>query len=325
MRKLYLASTSLLALANLVGAVPTPTVTLSVETSLIGPFEEFQEDSEFTLSYTSNVTILSVSEMIRVKSTIDNRSYYISSKPAHKSTKSQSNVAVFPLKTHSYFGPTGFVIQIVISDSNGTLYDKSITLYPIEKQTVNVTNSETKMFQSEKVAYQIRGKRISSKYDDFNFVNFKDYVDAYLFYTLDVSRFNFLYNQTTLEYESAYLSFPDEKNKFKYLDHKDGKINLQLEIVNDGETKSFKYKNPFYVDRHNLDTSSYYISGFSKVDKPYFPVNSRDDLLGTEFQIILSGCGYSKYDFIFDITYDVFREVIGNCFSSDYCVIGEIE
>ena len=57
----------------------------------------------------------------------------------------------------------------------------------------------------------------------------------------------------------------------------------------------------------------------------YFPINKKKEFLGASFKIVLADCGLNKYNLNFLITYDIFRDLIGNCYQSDYCVKGMVE
>jgi hypothetical protein len=90
------------------------------------------------------------------------------------------------------------------------------------------------------------------------------------------------------------------------------------------EIKNFRLKNSIYVDRLTLDVCNYKYKDYEVSRTLYLPINRKKDFVGSTLRIDLLGCGYNKYDFTFDLTYDVSRNLIGSCHNSDYCIKGEI-
>ena len=80
-----------------------------------------------------------------------------------------------------------------------------------------------------------------------------------------------------------------------------------------------------YVNPYTLEMSSFKMQNEVKTNKIYFPVNKKKDFLGEKFNIVVSNCGLNKYNLIFEITYDVFRDLVGNCSNSDFCIKGTVE
>lgn len=317
------------AIGILLSYVNAPTdyggVNLKIEASEIGPYEKFQNDTQISFKYSLGAIRNNVYEEIRVYNAQTNRSYYKITKATHSVGKSQTITVNFDLRLKKYFDQNGFKINFAIYADGETVFNQYYVIYPIEKAEYSITNDSIKRVTSKTVGVSFDEKGYFEFIDDFNFVNTRDYIDADNYYSLNLNDLDFLYNQYSLIYESAYLKFRDSNNNFKFLDHKDGNITLPLKIVDDKGIKHFEFKDIFYVDKLNLNISTKYQTGFVKSQKFYFPVNKKEDYLGTDFEIVVNNCGFSKFTFKFNVTYDAFRELLGSCNSSDYCVRGEIE
>lgn len=322
MRKIYLSCALILALANL---IPSTTTISYFEIGPIGPYESFEQDTDISFSYKLNKSMSNVIETLKVRNAKTNQTYYTISKASHKLTKNVLHEVTFPLKTHLYLGNDGLNIQIDIKSNDETLLFKNAIIYPKENKTIYVSKDNVARLQSKNVGFEMTAKDTNYVYDDFNFYDLENYQFFDLFYGFGLSPFSFLYNSENLNYKSAQLSFSDKSNVYKNMSHQNGRINLQLDIINQGKAKIFKYHNQLYVNRVNLDISDYYIPGYEETEELFFPVNSKENFAGTEFEIVINECGYNKYNLVFNLTYDDQHYLIGNCFQSDYCIIGEVK
>ncbi|MCQ2086941.1 MAG: SRP9/SRP21 family protein [Bacilli bacterium] len=315
------------AVGILVGAVAPPIdeekINLNITCSQFGPYQAYQSDTTIGFKYSLGAFRDSVYEEMRVYDPVSNTQYYKVTKAKHDVGKYETVSVNFDLRLSGYFDYRGLKIRFYIYYNTTSIYDKSVTIYPIEKSTVYVYEDNVKRLTSKNVAFKLGSRSVSTFYDDFNFVNTNDFIDADSYYSLDLKSLNFLYNQSAMSYSSGTLSVYDPKMNLKHFDHVEGKVTLPIEVINKEEVKGFKFKDSFYVDRLDLDTSTRYIPGYVLSQDFYFPVNKKRDFLGTKIEIILKDCGYNKYTLIFRVNYDVYRDLIGSCNESDYCVKGK--
>ena len=294
-----------------------------VDSDIIGPFNKFQEDEVITITYQTSGNV-EIYEELRYSDPVSGTNYGRTKKAVHKTPKFLNSIK-FTLPLKKYFGDNGLKFTFTIfSKGNETLYTNSFTLNPRDERVINVTKDKVQRIESKEVACKFENSVVSTYKDDFNFVGFKDYIDTENYYKLDVKKNYFLYNYDTINYESATLTIEDQNNVFKYMSHTNGNISLNLELTNSKTKKGFKYKDNLYVNRLTLDTSTYKMTDFVKTKMLYLPINSKKAFLGSKMHINVYGCGYNKYDLTFDMNYDVARNLIGNCYDSDYCIVGEI-
>lgn len=298
----------------------------TINSDVIGPFETFQENVSIAFRYSLSIQTENVSEEMKTFNPKSGRQYTKERKMAHLVPGPTKKLTVyFELDLHEFFGNDGLTIEFSLLRDGSSFASKKATIYPAEKSSIYVSKDKIERFQSKDVAFKIEDGSVKMLSDDFNFVGFKDYVDADYYYALDLKENCFLYNLETLNYKSANLSFYDENNVFKYLPHIGTRVDIDLLIADDGVRKGFTYKKVFYVNRLTLEIANYKMPNFIETNMLYLPVNRKNDLIGTQMQIILHSCGLSKNEIIFDIKYDVFRELIGNCSTSDYCIRGEVD
>lgn len=324
MHKLYLVGALIIAAIGTGDLINLGTITV-VSCDDIGPFEAFQNNSEFSFTYKLSKNSNGVVESLVAANPETNETYYTSKKSSHSLSKNAEYTVIFPLLTKAYFGKEGIKLTIDITTVTGSLFNQSITIYPIEKSAKNIVLEDIKRLESKSVVGRFEKIRPALLYDDFNFCNLDNFLSPDLYYVLDIQMFSFLYNYQKLEYQSAKVLIEDKENELKFLKHEKEYATLDLEINCNKNSINFKYKKQLYVDRLTLETSDYYIPGFVKTNNLFFPVNKREKFYDSKIQIYIGGCGYNKFDLFFDIYYLMSRELIGNCHNSDYCVRGEIE
>ena len=323
MHKLF--ATSLLAALLIEGSVTNTNVIRTVNSELIGPFKEYNEDTKIKFSYRLNHNLDSVYEELRCFDATTGVAFSKSRRATHYTGTGTVNFE-FPVALSKYFSSNGIKFQLTIYSEEIVISRSIATIYPMEEKTINVTREKVKNLVSKDVAFKIENSNLITYHDDFNFTGFKDYVDADNYHSLDFKGNTFLSNQQNLNYSKASLTFTDPKRVFRYLNHDNsGNINIKLGLTENNEKKEFCVIDNIFVNPYTLEMATYQIPDGIKTHKIYFPVNKKTDFLGETFDILLSECGLNKYNFVFEITYDIFRDLVGNCSNSDYCVKGTVE
>ena len=323
MHKLGVAS--ILAVAFLNGSVNNSNYLKSISSDMIGPFKEFDKDTTIKFSYSLSSSLSSVHEELSYFDATTGRLYSRSSKATHSTGTGITNVQ-FPVSLSKYFSSNGLRFKFTIYHSDTVISNSEVSIYPMEEKNIDVIEGNIKSLVSKDVAFKIENKNITTYHDDFNFVGFKDYIDADNYYSLDLRGNKFLYNNIDLNYSSAGLEINDPKKIFQFLNHdSNGSLNIKLALTNDGKEMSFKVSDNYYVNPFTLDIANYKIPDSVKSNMFYFPINKKKEFLGASFKIVLADCGLNKYNLNFRITYDIFRDLVGNCYQSDYCVKGMVE
>lgn len=324
MRKFGLAASTLLAFASFVPN-EVPAEIIALECPSIGPFEEFGEDVDISFTYQISKTVNDIFEEFKVLNAETGKVYANYKKAQHTLDAKQDYIVSFTLKNSYYLSSDGLKLEFRIKTNNEILHESSGTIYPIERKTIYVYKQMTSTLKSRPLLLEIKNGNVVSSRDEFDFYNTYATYDSDLHYGLDLSPFGFLYNSKILKYESAQLFIEDKNNVFQNLKHSSGKVCLDLEINNTGKIMTFKYKKMLFVNSSSLDMSEYPMPGYVQTSDLFFPVNSKEKMIGSKIELVINGCGYNKYTLIFESKYDKSHSLIGNCHNSDYCIVGEIE
>ena len=320
-----LLATSILAVALVNGSVANTHTVKYVSSEMIGPFKEFDEDTIIKFSYQLNSSLDTVHEELSCYNATTGKAYSKSTKSTHSAGTDKINVS-FPVSLSKYFSSEGLKFQFTIYDGYIVISNSEISIFPMEQKTINVTQEKIKSLVSKDVAFKIDNNKLITYHDDFNFVGFNDYIDADNYHCLDLRGNTFLYNNPNLSCSSASLEISDPKKIFQFLKHdSEGKIKVKLGIKDENEEKRLKINERYYVNPITLDIATYKIPDSIKSTNFYFPINKKKEFLGSKFELVLANCGYNKYNLNFQITYDISRNLIGNCYDSDYCIKGTIE
>ncbi|MBO7614347.1 MAG: hypothetical protein J6T15_01400 [Bacilli bacterium] len=320
-----LLATSLLAVALMNSSVNNSASVKMVSTEMIGPFKEFDNDTTIKFSYRLGSTLSSIHEELYCYDATTGKSYSRSSKATHSAGTGTTTVQ-FPVSLSKYFSSNGLRFRFTIYNGSTVISTSEVSIYPMEQKTINVTGDKIKSVVSKDVAFKIDNNKIVTYHDDFNFIGFKDYIDADNYHSLDLRGNTFLYNNSNLNYSSASLEIADSNKVFKYLSHdSNGRVHINLAVTNDNEKKGLKVSDTYYVNPITLDIANYKMPDSIKSNSFYFPINKKKAFLGASFNITLADCGLNKYNLNFPITYDIYRNLVGNCYDSDYCVKGSVE
>lgn len=295
-----------------------------ISSDLNGPFQQFDDEAEIFFKYSLNVKCDGMSEELKLCNPTTGAMYSKQTTAKHSHTTSYTNVG-FEVDLSKWFGNAGLTFEFSVFYSGTVIQKVSATIYPYEGYSTDISKTNTKRLQGRNVAFKVESNVVKTYADDFNFTGLKNYIDADNYYSLSLRNIEFLHNSQKFFYTQAYMQIKDKNQLFKNMPHTNGNIILPLVIENDEETKSFKFKNKFYVNRLTLEISNVKKDGYVETEKFFLPINKKKDFIGTEMKIVISNCGYSRFNLMFDISYDVSRGLIGDCSNSDYCIKGEID
>ena len=216
----------------------------------------------------------------------------------------------------------------VVRDENEKviLFEKSCTISKIGKDHLNANSHLRQTWNSNVLGFKIENSKIALYGDALSTMETIDYFAVDYYYRLDLSSINFMFFSEGKTYEKAHIYFEDEYNIFPDFEKKNGSIiDIDLTIhMNYMPFMPISYKSGFYVNPKNLSMSSTAKNNFKPTNYFYFPVNCLDRVSDYKFYFEIIGLGWNKSTFTLTLDYDVSRRLIGNCSTSEYCVIGEI-
>lgn len=127
--------------------------------------------------------------------------------------------------------------------------------------------------------------------------------------------------------KSAYLEFDDTENLFPNLNKVNNLRIIPLErLFYLGDYFYIVPSSSLYYNPSTLDMSFQNKSGFKKVgQKLYFPPNKRKVISSYSFSLVLEEFGNCMTTYKYDFNFTFGKNYLGDCSSSDYCVVGGIK
>ena len=294
--------------------------------SYIGPFVEGADDYTLSGLVTPTVTIGSVKETMKVY-VIDGPIVKTEAKTYHSVTKNNEYTLTFTLPFKSALTKKGLKVDITfINGKDELLQSLSFNIKPIQPQRINVRDYyDTYLVINDIVVDPDRVGTYSSEKYKFN--QFIDYFNVDSYYRLRLDNIYITYDSVkACPLGSAHLHFVDYLKLFPYLDSDEEvptfDIPLSTRTSNNGVF--FTFPSIMYVKPQSLEMSLVARPGFVSTKYFYLPVNHCRDLLDQTFTLVVDSFGHNRNSFSWDIRYINNRNLIGDCSTSDYCVVGEV-
>ena len=294
--------------------------------SYIGPFEEGANDYALSGRVTPTVTLYDVKEKMKVY-VIDGPIVKTEVTNAHKVTKNSSYTLTFTLPFKSALTKRGLKVDIDFIDSKDEpLQSLSFNIKPIQPQRINVRDYYDSDFSVNDIVID-PDNYVSKPSEKYRFNQFIDYFNVDSYYRLRLDNIYITYESVkTCPVGSAHIHFVDYLKLFPYLDNDEEVPTFDIPLTATGSINGvfFSFPSIMYVKPQSLEMSLVARPGFVSTKYFYLPVNHCRDLLDQTFTLVVDSFGHNRNSFSWDIRYINNRNLIGDCSSSDYCVVGEI-
>ena len=211
--------------------------------------------------------------------------------------------------------------QIISDAATTVLYTKKTVLERCDPLIINPTSDGVNDYYGSYSVINIGAglrKRETYDFSDNSVVFFND---NYYELSLEGQRITYDYFKD-FTYSNAYLTFYDKENNFRYFPRIASKIQLPLDIVQEGNILTFKFKNTYFVDPHTLAMSPLRRTGFVRTSRFYLPIGKRETFENKKFTIDITNAGCSGSTITMDVSYYSTRNLFGYCQNSDYCITG---
>lgn len=318
----------LLIVPLLMGAAPKVNIVtrnLALTSSIIGPFDKYQEDvvASYTLTTTTNkpnstyerFTFLDIStgNERNVKTT----NHFI---PA----KSSITLSI-TIPTSEFMGPSGMEIFMNIYDSfnNTLLYSYALTIYAAGSESINPLQYIESGYVTKPIAIAFPDVEYREK---IYFDNYSDYFLTDIYYRLPFEQFDIKVDSIfdkTIE-GSGTMLIKKGKNFFPNLSTIGNNTFIGLKTNKIGDIYRISLKNGLYVSPSSLIMSSTPLAGYVATNNFYLPVNKRDEIQGLEITMNIYNIGYSKTNLSWTSKYFPTSSLIGACSYSEYCIVGGV-
>ena len=163
--------------------------------------------------------------------------------------------------------------------------------------------------------------------ESYSFNGFIDYFNEDNYYRLHIDNLYINYSCfRAFPGCTAYLHFIDYNHIFPYLDSGDSipVVDIPLRVFYEDNAVIFEYPSIMYVDPKTLEMSLTPVSGMVETHQFYLPRNKLSLLVDQDFYLNVTNFGFGQSSFSWKMKYVNNRNLIGDCDSSDYCVVGEV-
>ena len=290
--------------------------------SPIGPFTAHCSDYSLTGSYKSGFYTGRVAERLRV-GYIGQSKTYANSKAIHQVYKGTTYDLTFKLPFKDMLNDTGLEVEISFLDSSSTVLQSFFFhIKPYNPERVYPKDYLNTYYSLYDIV--VDPDNYSSLSEKYTFNGFIDYFNNDYYYRLNFNSFYLTY-QSQFDFTNieCSLHYVDYDHLFPYLDNEDGEFDIPLITTKVGNIISFRLNQVLYVNPKNLDMSYAYIPNFVATNYFYLPVNKMPNLLDSVFELRVNNFGLGKNYFTWNVRYMTNHGLIGDCDSSDYCIIGE--
>lgn len=291
-----------------------------------GPYEVGEGDKTISIKAIPNYSYLSLSERFSVGVNGGEISYITNTKK-HATTKKKAFTISLTLPLANYYSKAGIYGTLEFMDGSRVLEKYSFVLKPPTREKIDPNLYVVSPYTGGPViGYFSSATSQSSEY--FNFPGFIDYFNVDNYYRLSLDFLTIGYNcKKTYPGCNASLKFIDYSHVFPYIDNSESipVVDIPLKTQIEGDLVTFSFPNTMYVNPNTLEMSLVARPNFKATKYFYLPHNHLPEILDQIFTLEVSDFGYSKVSFSYDIRYTNNRHLIGDCNSSDYCVIGEIK
>ena len=256
----------------------------------------------------------------------ENDFYSINNPNFYKTVEGEYH-SYYTLPTRMYFDENGCYVRLEFKDATNKVIDaKGFYIKPV---TPSADIDPAQYVSAPYIANNVQ--TVYNRFltlaisEEFQFPDYIDYFNIDIYHRLDLDSISFTYNSIAkFVYGEAYLTYYDFDNVFPFISHyNEHRISIPLSVSINNKKATFSYKNYMYVHPKSLQMSLETKEGFVKTRYFYLPVNKKDYLLDEKMSIDLYEAGHSKNDIHWNLTYLANRDLIGDCDSSDYCVVGE--
>lgn len=203
--------------------------------------------------------------------------------------------------------------------------DFSIKL-PVSK-SIDINNLENKFYESDYTSLYIVDNIVHYNTEKFDFSYIGEDISEENYLYIDFRKIRFKYEATralvngdvSVEFIDFYNNFPSLFKRSIYT-----VIDLVIQFDKKEQIYYLALADKYFYNKITHETSLF--SGVNMLPTSLFflPKNKQDDLEGTMFHFTLKSCGEEQNNFKFSLPYYYGTKLIGDCNTSDYCIVGEL-
>ena len=206
-----------------------------------------------------------------------------------------------------------------------TRVNKSGVIYPYKKETVDVSQYRSAAYVREGTFLTLKNGDVYTK-ETFDFTDLNEYISVSTNNRLDLSHLEFLYGCLhEFTCRNIYLRIKDHQNLFPKLNRFNGEVSLKMKFLQVKSLIILSIDEPLYVNTETLEMSSIEMDNYVLANTIYLPFGREEAILDDEIYILIEDAGMSSTDFTIPFVFYITNKYIGECYESDYCIIGGVK
>lgn len=296
---------------------------------IYGPFFEHEEERTHYVEYKyTGSYILEAYEEVRIMYHDNFADVYVYDykTPVHSLITNNTYSYYFTFspisKINNLFGAT-FEFRVVDLNTGDAIDEKIRDVYFTRPKTyTSIDIEETPKLTPTSYCFTLCPIKEHAQSFDFTNTIFmcKDSPNLYL----DVSSIKFIENtKHSLTFDSCFAKISNKNDMFINMEKQGDFVYFPLDIVKDGSTCYFEFKD-LYVHPDTLLVSPTQLKGYVPTSKLFFPIEKYKSITPFQFELSIKGLGLAKTNIILVIDYYPTGNLIGECSTSDFCLVGGV-
>ena len=294
---------------------------------IYGPFQVGDPDFNATFTYRAKIDDQQILERLRIF-TADGELLNAQTKTAKTYENNALEKVTFLVPIRNCLSAKGITLKFeILAKSNRTILKTySATIYPASTPNNTYQYYRNNVYQSLPIGFYGDGQSMKAIKETISFSNLGDYLESDYYYRLDVKDKSFNYeSEFPLTYKSLNLRFEDHENLFPYYTHDiNGNVIIPLDILNNRNRLTLRYKHNFYVNKRTLETGDVYHNGFVFSPDFYLPINGKEHFDNKILYLDFVEFSKSKITMSYPLRYISGKAIVGTAPEGEYYVSGGI-
>ncbi len=237
-----------------------------------------------------------------------------------------------PTYLFQHFNPINFEIRVTRDATYQFLTTIPFRLYEGKDYQIDIQtlkNSESNYTPPRTTISILKNEVFYRDSDQLSFKRFSEsFVEEYYHRLTFGNKFFFnYYSKANIIYDDIFLIFNDKENLFPYLADDTRTVKIRLKAIQSGTNYIHTLalnEEILFVNPTTLQMSRTKRNNYVKTNYFYLPVNGKSLFETYDLIIYFKGLGQGGFDYYYLTNYMASKSIIGNCSSSQFCIVGGI-
>lgn len=197
-------------------------------------------------------------------------------------------------------------------------------IYPYVKPNFNAKFYHQSRLELSNIFFKVTNTEIVTG-EWFNFIDTLEFLSVGDRSNLDFSEISFRYpSSLAFRYDYAEFHIKDYNNIYPNLIKVNQEVVVRMKCSQKGSLITFSPNDNLYVNKDTLEMASFPKANYVATNEIYVPLGRLEDFAEDECYILLRNAGYSYSDITIPFTFFYDKNFIGECYMSDYCIVGGV-